>query len=147
MKITSSTSRISISGTTFISDTIPPLPPTSMPMSHLASLSTRRGGLSHPARKPLAILLPCFQFRGNQPHFIDARAVHDVDGARHLEEQHVVIALHESHFFRAVLEDLFDARTQALPGGVLVVDLQLSIFEDLHHHGLVLELLVLLLVR
>jgi hypothetical protein len=46
IKITRSTSRISIKGTTFISETIPRLPPTDIPIIHLAPVKC-------PARRTL----------------------------------------------------------------------------------------------
>src|SRR5216684_5612500 len=148
MKMTSSTSRISISGTTFTSETIPRLPTTTpMPMSHLAKRNPLRGGLSQHCAKPERELLSCFQLGGNQTHLVDARSAHDVDCARDVHEQHIVVALDESDFLGAVLEDLLDARPEGVPSGVFVVDLELVVLEHLNHNRLVLEFLVLLLVR
>src|SRR5579862_1614379 len=148
MKMTSSTSRMSISGTTFISETIPRLPPTTpMPMSHLACLNFPARRTPTSRAKTFCDLLPCFELGGNQTHLINACAVHDVNRARHLHEQNVVIALNESHLLGAVLEHLFNARPETIPSGVLVIDLDFAVLHDLHDHGLVFKLLVLLLVR
>src|ERR1700760_3390051 len=128
MKITNNTRRTSISGTTFISETIPRLePPTDMPMSHLAVYCVAlRGGLHHhiPATNPvnpkkrrrgeatpvrLGTLLAGFDFGCDQTNLVDAVGAHDVDSARNAGEQYIVIALHKSDFLGAILEDLIDA--------------------------------------
>jgi hypothetical protein len=68
IKITRSTSRISINGTTFISETIPRLPPTNIPMIHLVFVDSDRVGDNVsgkcPARRTLTI---CENGRG-KPH-------------------------------------------------------------------------------
>src|SRR5271168_417789 len=142
IKMTSSTSKISINGTTFISGTMPRLPPTTMPMSHLAPRIAPRGGLSHPAKN----LLTGFELRRDQPNFVDARAAHDVNGARDFHEQHIVIAFDKSDFLGAFFENLFHARSEAIPGDIFIVDFHLAVGQHLHHDRLILELLVLLLI-
>src|SRR4029077_10315255 len=127
MKMTRSTSSTSISGTTFISDMIPRFePPTAIPMSHLAvKRFSPRGGLSHHPkllRNP-ENLLASLDFRRDQTDFVDARPAHDIDGPRDFGKQYIVIAFDESDFLGAVLEDLFDAWSQAIPSRVFVVDL------------------------
>src|SRR5579863_10172906 len=147
MKITRSTSRISISGTTFASAMMPRLPPREpMPMSHLACRVEPCEEDSHIPRTS-ENLLPCFQLCGDQANTVDTRAVHDVNGARNFHEQHVVIALDEGNLLGAILEDLLNARTKTIPGGVFVVDFELAVFLNLDNDGFVFELLVLLLVR
>src|SRR5438034_8581280 len=74
-------------------------------------------------------------------------AAHDVDGASDVHEQYIVVALDESDFLGAFLEDFFHARTKAIPSGVFLVDPELAIFGNLDDHGFILELDVLLLVR
>src|SRR5713226_5862791 len=153
IKITRSTSRISIKGTTFISETIPRLPPTDIPIIHLGSgkCPTRRTltscengwGKPHP-HKPKKILLASFELGGDQTYLVDASAAHDVDGAGDVHEQYIVVAFDESDFLGALLEDLLLARAKTIPGGVLVVDLEFVIVGNLDDHGIVLELEVLL---
>src|SRR6267142_2549813 len=159
IKITRSTSRISINGTTFMSETIPRLPPTIIPMSHL--VSRNRKAVNVPEQMPreedshitwrharprqrerAKNLLTGFEFCGNQADFVDARAAHDVDSARDFHEHYIVIAFDESDFLGALLENLFHARTKSFPRDVFVVDLHLAVGEYLHDNGLVLEFLV-----
>src|SRR6267142_1791353 len=149
IKITRSTSRISINGTTFMSETIPRLPPTIIPMSHL--VSRNRKAVNVPEQMPreedshitwrhasprqrerAKNLLTGFEFCGNQADFVDARAAHDVDSARDFHEHYIVVAFDKSDFLGALLEDLLHARAETFPGGVFIV---------------VLEFHVLLLVR
>jgi hypothetical protein len=70
-------------------------------------------------------LLPRFQLCGNQANLVDSRGTHDVNGASDFLKLDVVIALNESDLFRALLEDLLDARAEAFPSGIFVVDLDL----------------------
>src|SRR5580692_12163026 len=157
MKMIKSTSRISISGTTFISETGPSFrPPSEIPMSHLAQTRLPREEDSHtlpgPRRGPRekgnsCCLLPGLELGRDQADSVDAGAAHDINGARHFREQYIVVAFDESDFLGALLEDRFKTRAEAVPGGVFVVDLQLVVHEHLHHDGLVLELYILLLVR
>src|SRR5579883_338418 len=164
IKITSSTSRMSISGTTFTSATTPRKPPpTEKPMSRLAfpppierTLNSREEDSHIPARaaqmrrrSPLQreqTLLPGFELCRNQADLVNAGAAHDVDGASHVHEHHVVIALDEGHLFGAIFENLLDARAELIPIGVFVVDLELVVLIDLDDNGFVFELLVLFLV-
>src|SRR5713226_8413557 len=92
-------------------------------------------------------LLPSFELGGDQADFVDSSAAHDVNSASHFFKQHRVVALDESDLFRAVFKDFFDARTQALPSGIFIVDLDLAVFVDLHDYRLVRQSLILLLVR
>src|SRR5713226_9669209 len=143
IKITRSTSRISINGTTFMSETIPRLPPTDIPIIHLVSGKC-------PARRTLTTcekLLARFELGGNQTNLVNAGAAHDVDGTGDVHEQYIVVAFDESNFLGALLEDLLHARAKTIPGGVLVVDLEFAVVGNLDDHGLVFELDVLLLVR
>src|SRR6266478_8796867 len=167
IKITKSTSRISINGTTFMSETIPRLPPANIPIIHLVFGGSDRVGArvrskmpgeedSHIQRKqaerapPLQTeknLLARFELGGDQTNFVDAGAAHDVDGAGDVHEQNIVVTLDESNFLGALLEDLFHARAKTIPGGVLVVDLELAVVGNLDDHGFVFKFDVLLLVR
>src|SRR6267378_4147543 len=164
IKITRSTSRISINGTTFISETIPRLPPTIIPMSHLVLRSRKAASVqeqmpreedSHitwrhtgPRRRERAKnLLTGFEFCSDQADFVNARAAHDVDSARDFHEHYIVVAFDKSDFLGALLEDLFYAGAETFPGSVFIVDLELAVFLHLDDDSLVLELDVLLLVR
>src|ERR1700687_2574254 len=159
IKITRSTSRISINGTTFISETIPRLPPTNIPMIPLlfgdsAGVGANVSGKC-PARRTLTIrengwgkppplqtcekLLTSFELGGDQTNLVNARAAHDIDGAGDIHEQYIVVAFDESNFLGALLEDGLHARTETVPSGVFVVDLEVAV--------LVFKLDVLLLVR
>src|ERR1700730_3289917 len=91
-------------------------------------------------------LLTRFQLGGNQSHFVDAGRAHDVDGPRDVHEQYIVIAFDESYFLSAILEDLFHTRTQAVPVSILAINFQLSVLGNLHHHGLVIQFLIFVLV-
>src|SRR5579859_3811453 len=142
IKITSSARRISISGTTFGSAATPRLPPTTIPMSHLANFRAR--GLSHPAKKTR--LLPCFELGGDQTDLVDTGAAHDVDGLGDVLEHRFVIAFYESDFFGAFLEDLLDARAELVKTGIFLIDLDLALFADLDDNGFVFEILILLLI-
>src|SRR5204863_9286654 len=62
-------------------------------------------------------------------------------------EHYIVIAFDESDFLGALLEDFFHARTKTIPGGVLLIDLELAVVGNLDDHGFVFKLDVLLLVR
>src|SRR5580704_13532614 len=160
IKMTRSTSRISISGTTFISATGPNFePPREIPMSRLACSQLPREEDSHTLRRPKRDrsekeiltnsnwLLPGLELSRDQADPVDSRAAHDVNRAGNFHEQYIVVALDESNFLGALFEDRFETRTEAIPGRVFVVDLQLVIDEHLDHHGLVLQLHILLLVR
>src|SRR5229473_7685988 len=92
-------------------------------------------------------LLTGFELCGNQADLVDARAAHDVDGARDFHEHYIVVAFDKSNFLGALLEDLFYAGAETFPGSVFIVDLELAVFLHLDDDGLVLELDVLLLVR
>src|SRR6266850_8061839 len=155
IKITSNTSRTSINGTTFISTKIPRFePPTDMPMSHLVG-KFPRGGLSHPreqttndssGKQTRRILLTGLELGGDQSNFVDAGATHDVNGAGDFAKQDVAITLNEGDFFGTILKDLFNARTEIIPGGVFVIDLDLAVSQHLNNHRLILKFLILLLV-
>src|SRR5436853_2959328 len=155
IKITRSTSRISISGTTFMSETIPRLPPTDIPIIHLVygdsdlesahRAKAPRGGFSHPYKSKN--LLARFELGGDQTNLVNAGAAHDVDGPGDVHEHYIVVAFDKSNFLGALLEDLLHTRAKTIPSGVLVVDLKLAVHVHLDDHGLVLKLDVLLLVR
>src|SRR6266404_3916750 len=159
IKITSKTSRISINGTIFNSVYVPRFaPPTCIAMIHLAKTGFRVCTYNpeielSPARRTLTtlrkkvVLLARFEFSGDQTNFVNSKNAHDIDGPRHFLEEHFVVALNKGDLFRALLENLLHARTQAIPAGIFVVDLDLAVFGDLHHHGLVVNLLLLLLIR
>ncbi len=74
--MTKSTSRMSISGTTFMSDTIPRFPAQKEPMSHLASRNTPGEEDPHNPRKQENDLLASFQLGGDQADPVDARLLH-----------------------------------------------------------------------
>src|SRR6516162_1383350 len=149
MKMTRSTSRISISGTTF----------------HIGNDSALTAQRDNTHESPRSSNFPCeagapisrkerlderlltgLELGGDEANLVDAGALHDIDGVGHVHKEDVVIALDERHFLRALLKDLLHARPKGLPGSVLVVDLELSVLGNLDDHGFVLELLVLLLV-
>src|ERR1700732_1933169 len=122
MKMTKSTSRISINGTTLSSTMVPRCaPPTAIAMSHLALKHAPRGGLSHHLRGrdgaagPRKNLLTSLELGGDQTDPVDAGAAHDVNGAGDFGKQYIVIAFDESYFLRAVFENLFDARAETIP--------------------------------
>src|SRR5580704_4379947 len=56
-------------------------------------------------RMRLFSLLSSFNFRGHQTDFVDARALGDIDGARHALKIQVLVALHEDHAFGASLKN------------------------------------------
>src|SRR5216684_4469548 len=104
IKITRSTSKISINGTTFISETVPRLPPTDIAMIHLVWEQLPGEEDSHilwrdrkPA-DPAKTLLTGFELGGDQANLIDAGAAHDVNGAGDVHEQYIAIAFNESDF-------------------------------------------------
>src|SRR5713101_2453577 len=110
IKMTNNTSRTSISGTTFMSAMLPWFsPPTGRPISHLAPHTCPRGGLSHPATKPL---LTGLELGGDQADFVDACAAHNVNGAGNVHEEYVAVAFDESDFVGALFENRFQARAQ-----------------------------------
>src|SRR5258707_2961519 len=146
IKITRSTSKISISGTTSISETIPRLPPTDIPMIHLVWLKMPREEDAH-IRTELRKLLTRFELGGDQTNLVDTSTAHDVDGTGNFHEHYIVVAFDESDFLGALLEDLFDARAKGVPVGIFVVDFELATVVDLDDDGLVLKFNVLLLVR
>src|SRR5207244_4791990 len=145
IKITSSTSRISISGTTFGSAATPRLPPTSIPMSHLAKKFACERTLTSCERAKQK-LLACLELGGDQTDLVDAGAPHDVDGFGDVLEHRFVVALHEGDFLGAFLEDLLDARAKLLPIGVVLVNFHLAVLADLDDDGFVFQFDILLLI-
>src|SRR5258708_17145708 len=99
------------------------------------------------AYRPAKNVVTRFELGGDQTYFVNAGAAHDIDGAGDVHEQYIVIAFDESDFLGALLEDLLHARAKTIPSGVFIVDLEFAVVGNLHDHGLVLELDVLLLVR
>src|SRR3984957_1096717 len=79
------------------------------------------------ATPPRKFLLPSFQFRGDQANFIDARAAHDVDGARNVLKHYIVIAFDESNFLGALFKNISHARAKSFPGDFLVINLELGL--------------------
>src|SRR5262249_9019923 len=144
IKITSRTRRISINGTTFGSAATPRLPPTSIPMSHLAKMPREED--SHIQRTKLPSLLSCFELGCDQADLVDSRAAHDVDGASHVHEHGFVVALHERDLLGALLEDLLNARAKLIPIGIFLIDFYFTVFGDLHDDGFVFQLDILLLI-
>src|SRR5271157_11558 len=143
MKITNSTSRISISGTTFASQSIPPLPPIKpILMSHLAARFGPCERTLTTLRRKSRKLLAGLELGGDQTDLVDAGLFHEIDGAGHVHEQNIVIALDEGDLFGTVLEDLFDARLKRFPCVFLVVDLQVVAHQDLNDYCLVFQFLV-----
>src|ERR1700751_4212342 len=71
-------------------------------------------------------LLARFHLGGDEPDFFDARAAHDINGASDLSEFDGVVALHERHLFGALLENIFQARTELIPGCLVLVDHHVS---------------------
>jgi len=66
-------------------------------------------GLSHPANEKRE-LLSCFELGSYQTNLVDSGAAHDVNGASHVHEERFIVALDERDLFRALLENLLDAR-------------------------------------
>src|ERR1700730_2195560 len=91
-------------------------------------------------------LLPRFEIGGDQSNLVDSGSPHDVDRSRDIAKPHRVVALDESDFLGALLEDVGEARTKRVPGGILIVDLQFVIFENLNDDRLLKSLRLLLLV-
>src|SRR5215470_3306108 len=125
IKITSKTRRISISGTTFGSAVKPRLPPTCIPMSHLAQIACERTLTS--GEENLSSLLSCLEFCRDQANLVDSGAAHNIDSARDVHEHRFVVALHKSDFFGPFLKDLLDARTQLIPAGIFLVDFDFAV--------------------
>src|SRR6266550_2576797 len=103
IKITKSTSRISIKGTTFMSETIPRLPPTNIPIIHLVFGDSDRVTVRSkcPARRTLTSsenLLARFELGGDQTNLVNAGAAHDIDGAGDVHEHYIVVAFDKSNF-------------------------------------------------
>src|SRR5438128_11053657 len=96
--------------------------------------------------KKTAELLPCFELGGDQANLVDSGAAHDVNGASHVHEERFVVALDERDFLRTFLEDLLDARTQLIPTGIFLIDLDLAVFRNLDNDSLIFQLDVLLLI-
>src|SRR5258708_25595027 len=102
IKITRSTSKISISGTTFISETIPRLPPTDIPMIHLVWLKC-------PARRTLTSVQSCeklltgFEFGGDQTNLVDTSTAHDVHGTGNFHKHYIVVPFTQPVFLRPPL--------------------------------------------
>src|SRR5262249_46301680 len=117
-------------------------------LSHLPTQSLQACPSSRQVQtlKPGKILLAGLELGGDPTDFVDASSAHDVDSARDLLELNLLVALHERHLFGAFLEDLLDARTQLIPVSVLIVDLELVVFEHLDDNGFVLQFLILLLI-
>ena len=53
-----------------------------------------------------------------------------------LREFDVVIAFDEGHLFGALLEDVFQARTEVVPRDVVLIDHHFAVGGDLHDDGL-----------
>src|SRR2546429_8233791 len=85
-------------------------------------------------------LLARFELGGDQTNLVNAGAAHDVDGAGDVHEHYIVIALDESDFLGALLKDFFHARTETIPSGFFLVDLEFAIVGDLDDHGFIFEL-------
>src|ERR1700675_1579525 len=100
-----------------------------------------------PSLQSVEKLLARFELGGDQTDFVNAGAAHYVDGAGDVHEQYIVVAFDESNFLGALLEDSFHARTEAVPSGVFVIDLEFSVHVHLDDDSLVFKLDVLLLVR
>src|SRR5256885_16007925 len=100
IKITRSTNRISINGTTFISETIPRLPSTNIPIIHLVSgkcptrrtLTCSENGRSKP--RPLQTqenLLARFELGGDQTNPRNPGPPHDADDPANVQEHYTVV--------------------------------------------------------
>src|SRR5271154_3345123 len=97
-------------------------------------------------------LLPRFEFCRDQADLVDARAAHDIDGARNVHEHYIVIAFDESNFLGTLFKNLFHASAEIFPSDVFIVDLELGLVglgvgNHLNDNGLVAEILFLLLIR
>src|SRR5260370_41967690 len=73
IKITRSTSRISINGTTFMSETIPRLPPTDIPIIHLVFGDTDRVGANVRSKCPARRTLTSSENGGTSPTLTNRR--------------------------------------------------------------------------
>src|SRR6266481_6436681 len=144
IKITSSTRRISISGTTFGSAATRRLPPTIIPMSHLAKIACERTLTS--CKRAKRNLLTCFELGGDQADLVDAGAAHDIDGFGNVLKHRFVVALHEGDFLGTFLEDLLDARAKLIPVRIFLIDFHLAVLADLNDNGFVFQFDVLLLI-
>ena len=69
-------------------------------------------------------LLACFHLGGHQPDFLDAGLAHDINGARHVLEFDVIVALDESNALGARLKNLVEARAQRGPVALFLIDFQ-----------------------
>src|SRR5260370_31579346 len=99
---------MSINGTTFISVNVPRfLPPTCVPIIHLAKNSPGEEDSHNPAKnhepQNSAELLSGFELRGDQTDFVDSSAAHDINGAGHFFKQHRILPFAKRDLFRAVL--------------------------------------------
>src|SRR5216684_350632 len=144
IKTTSSTRRISISGTTFGSAATPCVLPTNIPMSHLAKIACERTLTS--CERTKRKLLACLELGSDQADLVDAGATHDVDGFGDVLEHGFVVAFHKGDFLGAFLEDLLDARAKLIPIGVILVNFHLAVLANLDDDGFILQLHILLLI-
>src|SRR5215469_17483755 len=78
-------------------------------------------------------LLSGIQLSSHQPHFFDARAVHNIDRTRNIGEHDAVFTLKECDFLGTYLENVGQAPTERIPSSILLVDSQLPRTKHLHH--------------
>src|SRR5277367_636654 len=86
--------------------------------------------LQNPEREPS---LPCLDIRGDETDVVYARTTHDVNRASNICKLDRIIALHEGRFFGALLEDVFQARAQPVPGNFVLVNQDISARCNLHN--------------
>src|SRR6266404_2069847 len=73
-------------------------------------------------------------------------AAHDVNGASHVHEERFIVALDERDLFRALLENLLDARAKLIEARIFLIDLDFAVLGNLDDNGFVFQLDVLLLI-
>src|SRR4029077_19877267 len=102
---------------------------------------------NHAQDQSLKVLLARFDLRSDQADFLDARAAHDIDGTSDLSEFDCVIALDECHLLGTLLENIFQARAELVPGRAVLIDHHVSAGGNLNDNGLGEQGRILFLVR
>src|ERR1700747_2905699 len=97
-----------------------------MPREEDSHILRKRVGPAPPRQSPES-LLARFELGGDQTNLVNACAAHDIDSAGDVHEQYIVVTFDKSDFLGPLLEDLLHARAKAIPGGVLVVDLEFAV--------------------
>jgi hypothetical protein len=79
-------------------------------------------------------LLSSLDIRRDQPNVVYAGATHGVNRASNICKLNSIIALDEGRFFRALLEDILQARPQPIPGNFILIDQRISARGDLDNN-------------